>query len=536
MEERNRILWQAFGLFGVLVLLRALGTFNVYFFEEDEISLAVGAAALVRDGASDFYRYTPQLGYYRLVEGLCRLLGGQVDAIPWILRGLSVFSGALIPTLGLFLFRDVLTRRQAWLLAGVLAINPIVWKSSQYGNTGILAAAVAGLAITIFSNGPARAGRLLAFLLYGTAVLIRADAILVSPVIAFLLYRQRGSVVRALVPCGAFAVALAAVYAAIFWLDPRLDDALASVATHVAATSEHYFWEYLVWAVSPLSLGLALWGARGLLERAPALLVALLAWMLPTMAFYFPATSTPRYFLGVAIPLSIATAIGIEDLAKRLATWWSRRLAWLVALGLASVHLFVGLGHFHGRLLAPFLGPEIGTHDRGMPTGALLYATYLRRGFLWQSLGHGGFGATSWPHWEGPLFSRVLGDLAAWSGPPRRVVFLIAGGWAHAFHYHAHVAGARYESVAPSDASAPFHSLTEMQLGATRIVTLGRPPEYLDSVERFELAAGDQLWVMGEPPTLGASELARVPAGLRTVPAGDRDGRIWMFDLVDETP
>jgi hypothetical protein len=118
-------------VFAILLVARLLAVYNLYFMEEDEISLAAGIAALVRDNVGDLYRYTPQWGYHRAVEWVTLALGGDVARIPWIMKLWSVVVGSLIPALGLLMFRDRLSLRERWLLVLVLAVNPILWHSSQ---------------------------------------------------------------------------------------------------------------------------------------------------------------------------------------------------------------------------------------------------------------------------------------------------------------------------------------------------------------------------------------------------------------------
>src|SRR5690349_6029052 len=89
-------------VFCVLLFLRGLAIFTGYFYQVDEVSLAAGAAALVRGNVARLYNYTPQIGYYRLVELIDRLLGSRVIFIPFIIKGLSAIAGAAIPTLALF--------------------------------------------------------------------------------------------------------------------------------------------------------------------------------------------------------------------------------------------------------------------------------------------------------------------------------------------------------------------------------------------------------------------------------------------------
>lgn len=179
-------------LFGGLFVARLLGVYNIYFLEEDEISLAAGIAALVRDNMGDLYRYTPQLGYYRFVEWATLVLGGDVSLIPWLMKLWSVVVGALVPALGLLVFRDQLGRQERWLVALTLALNPILWRSSQYGNTAMASLGFVMVALVFLSNRGGAWSRALGLASFGLAVFVRADAILMLPLFAYLLYSACG--------------------------------------------------------------------------------------------------------------------------------------------------------------------------------------------------------------------------------------------------------------------------------------------------------------------------------------------------------
>jgi len=89
----------------------------------------------------------------RIVVGLLRaLLGGRIDLIPAIVKGMSALAGAVIPAAGFFAFRDELSVRERWLVVLTLAVNPIIWKSSAYGNSAIVATAMATTSLVVLSN------------------------------------------------------------------------------------------------------------------------------------------------------------------------------------------------------------------------------------------------------------------------------------------------------------------------------------------------------------------------------------------------
>src|SRR5688572_12397797 len=232
---RPRRSWlAALGVFVVLFVIRALAVFSIYFFQVDEVSMATGAAALVRGNDAGIYHYTPQFGYYRLVEYIDLLLGGRITWIPGIIKGLSAAAGALIPTLGLFAFENDLTVRQRWLAALVLAINPIIWTSSQYGNTALVATALATAGLVVLTNQPRRTARIAGLGLVGLGAFVRADTALLAPVVFFLLYRNGGGVLGAVKWAAAFGVVMLVVYGAVLAFDPMADDALLAVANHMS--------------------------------------------------------------------------------------------------------------------------------------------------------------------------------------------------------------------------------------------------------------------------------------------------------------
>lgn len=173
--------WHVLLFFLLLLCLRLLGVFNVYFFEEDEVSIAAGVAALLRDNVGDLYRYSVQVGYYRLIEFCVHALGGAAELIPVVMKYMLALAGTLIPMLVIFLFRRQLTQSTRWLAAIVLFANPILWKSSQYGNTAIVATSVSLIAMCLLSNATQKKTIFLALMLYGASVMIRADMVLLAP-------------------------------------------------------------------------------------------------------------------------------------------------------------------------------------------------------------------------------------------------------------------------------------------------------------------------------------------------------------------
>lgn len=516
----------------LLLVLRVAGIYNLYFFEEDEVSIAAGVSALVRDNVGDLYRYSPQLGYYRLIEFLDLLFGGNVALVPAIMKLWSALMGVVVPVAALFAFRAELTSRLRWLAALVLAVNPIVWKSSQYGNSAMAALGIVCVALVILSNKPRRPQEILALVMFVAAVLVRADSVLLLPLVYLLLYRNHLSFRMATQRLVLLVLALLAVYGTLLLLDPRLDDAVSAVSRHFTINRKTMFWEYMIWAMSPMPLVFAILGLSHLLDRRPFLLLALLLWLLAPMAVYFTATTTPRYFLLTTMPMALATAVGMTDLAERLGQRTKPGLAWSAVAIAAFLHLLVGMGQFQSSWrMSPFYGPTIRTDDGRMPTGALLYDTYLRYGLLGQSLHNPGFGQLPKPHWEGLVFTKALQIMGSDARAGHTTVLLLDTGYGHAFHYHAQVAGARYLSRKPTDSSIPFSSETWLELGKSQIMTVSIQTHHYTELERFSVAAGDQIWVMGTTPFPDQVALDKLPPGLVLTSENSFDEKIRVFEV-----
>lgn len=517
-------------VFAILLVARLLAVYNLYFLEEDEISLAAGIAALVRDNVGDLYRYTPQWGYHRFVEWVTLATGGDVSRVPWIMKLWSVVVGALVPSLGLVMFRERLSIRERWLVVLALAVNPILWHSSQYGNSAMGSLGFVAIGIALLSNPGGRSTIALGLASLGVAIFVRADAILALPMFVLLVRLRVGSWRRTLPPIAALGVAGLAIATAIWFLDPRLDSVSSAVMMHMFELDNRtLFWEYLVWSVSPLLLGLALLGARSLATSRPALLAVVAVGALAPMLFYFRATTTPRYFLLAVIPLSLAIAVGIEDLAQLLRRGLRPAAAWALALGVATIHLFIGLGQFPiNQPRGIITEARIPTHDGLVPTGALLYDAYLRGGLFYRSFRNDGFGELTSMHWEPGTYRGALAELEGRPGP-QTVLMLFGAGWDHSYQFHAQVAGAEYLSRAPSDPSYPFASETWMRIGNVRVMTIGYGSPYYEALTTFALEPGSELWITGTRPFPTGADLAKVPEGLTIRPVESFDERIRIF-------
>jgi len=468
--------------------LRLLAGRFGYFFEQDEISLGTGVAALVEGQVGYLYHYGPQVGYYRLAQALVLLTGGSVAAVPYVLTTLSAIAGAALPALMLRAFRRELSIRQRVLAAAILACSPIVWVSAQYGNSAVVSAALVMAAVTVLSNRPDRRGIAAGLALYGAAGLVRGDAILAAPAVAWLAWRATRSAAEARGLAYLCVIGGGAALGALFLLDPGMADLGGDVRSHVTDVIETRFWEHLTWAISPFVLGFALWGLFDIVDRKLEIWRLLVVWLLPVFAFYFGSATTPRYFLLAAAPLAVLAAFGLERMASG-ASDAHRTRAWIAVGALAFAHLFVGLGRFHASSWGEiFTAPTYDTHDGPMPTGALIYQGFHGGpGVLGHSLRAGAWGGRSFAaNGMRPQLARLQEPEA-----PSRVVALIDGWNGHALHYHLIEAGAELLERSPGDEWLAPH---RYQVGNTEVITLGIAGGSLDALAEFPFEGGDEIW------------------------------------------
>lgn len=510
-----------------LLLARLFAAGYTQFFENDSISLAAGVATIVRDGGGDIYRYGPQLGYYQFVAALTRLAGGDLLSIPIIQVTLSAVAGAVIPLLGLLAFQADLTRMERWLVAATLAANPILWMASRYGSSAMVSVPLALGGLVILSNRPARIGEILGLALVGAAIIVRADAVLATPGVALLLWRNHGHPRPAAVRFALLGLFVAGIFALGVATDPRTHTLLSDVERHLASPTPTMFWDYLLWSVSPFPLIFAVLGLRDMLPARRWLFGILVAWSLPVMVFYFPATTQPRYFLLASLPLAMATAIGMVSLVNAAGKW--RRLALAAVMLLGSVHLFVGLGWFTPRHRRSYLTEaSIRTHTGPLWTGALLWKSYWNPGFSNAPILHPRFGAGS--HVERSI-TAVFADLASGAQRDRHVLLLTEFGYTHLMHFYAQAAGVQI--VGKADGLL-WDRRFDMTLGGARLTTIGFPQLESDSTSIMPVAAGDGLWFLErEGPSL-ARVAERLPQGLILVadaPLPDAP-RVWRFLVV----
>jgi len=513
-------------LVAILLAARVLAAHFVSFYQNDEVSLAASAAALIRGVDGGVYHYGPQVGYYRLVWALDVAFGRDLHAVPLIMIWLSVLGGTLLPVCGWFLFPDQLSATERTVLAGVLAVNPIVWMSSTYGNTALPSAAVFALGITLLSRRPGRWLEAAALALCGAGILLRADAVLASPLIAVALYLRHRRIGAVAVRSAALAVAMAAIYGLLYLADPRMASSVHDVTGHLSNPRfPTMFWDYLLWGTSPFLLLFAALGLRELVAGRRALLALVTAWALPFFAFYFTATTQPRYFVPTAVPVALCTAVGIVALVPLLAPLGRRVAAGIVAVA-ATVHLFVGLGGFTpGSVRHLLTQASFPTQIGPMWTGAILYQSYFVPSLFRLSVRQPGFGRLGGTE-------RVLDDgLAAIAGGAERgrtVVVVLAGWKGNAYHFYAYLHGADLTAREPGH---PFLTETWMALGGARLMSIGRGTAAFRALDSLPVAPGDELWLMGYVTADDSLVADRLPPGVVPLAVGDTTAPVRRYRL-----
>lgn len=518
----------------VLLAARLLGAHFIAFYQHDEVLLAASVATLARDSIGDVYRYGPQIGYYRLVEGLQSLLGGDLRTVPIIMITLSTLSGTIIPLCGLFAFPNLLTSTERWVLAGLLVINPILWMSSTYGNSAMPSAALLVVAVAILSNWPRPALEAAALALYGAAILVRADAVLAFPLVVLLLHLRYREIRVTLTRTAPLVIVLAVVYGFLFLTDTHMATALEGVKGHLTSPAfETRFWDYLLWSTSPLILAFAVVGVRELLAARRQLMACVAVWCLPFFAFYYSSTTSPRYFVPTAMPVMVCSSVGAMALIPLLAPL-RRWLAAAVLALLATLHLFIGLSHFTPGSPKNLLEQaQFETHVGPLWTGAYLYKTYFTPWFLGRSLRHPGFGR------DNRTQQTLDSSLAAVATGAERghTIVVLLGGWnGHVFHYYAQVHGAHYTSRAPGPEFTTFATETWMTLGGARLMSIRwANPEYR-AMQRLPVGPGDQVWVLAFNSEIDNLLRAQVPRDLALVVDDDTKPPVRRYRLARVAP
>lgn len=499
-------------LFALFVfLLRALASGMGGFMEGDEISIASGVAAIVRDVPGVTYRYGVQFGYYRLVALLTMLSGGDLTRIPIVMSWLSLVAGVVIPVCGLFAFRIELSVRERWLVAALLTANPIIWLSARYGNTAMPSVACTALAITILSNRPKLLGEGLAMACFAVGITLRADAVLVSGGVFFLLWRHHRSFIRAALPLAIVGGTILVILLALKAKDPYMASVADALASHIANPIKTRFFDFLLWAISPFPLLFAAAGLRESQRTRSAVFLTLLAWIGPPFAFYFTNTTTPRYLLQGVVPLTLAAAIGMWSFVEDRGL---RRVASLaLVFGLGFLHLFIGMSEFYPSRSRSYLkDAEIASDDGRVWTGALLYKSYVRNRVTPGRILTTHFKASA----AGELsLAAAFDTIATGSRRGGKVMVVSAAGYGNTLHYFAHLAGAEPNRAAPC---ATWDSACTMQLGGAQVGIVGLA-SLRGNHDAIDVSPGEEVWVVGRESDAASSELAsHLPANLELEP------------------
>ncbi|MEO7965465.1 MAG: hypothetical protein ABIT38_16270 [Gemmatimonadaceae bacterium] len=504
--------WTVFLLIVALFTMRVLAADFGAFVEGDDFSIAAGIAALRNHSIGELYRYGPQVGYYRLVYGLSALAGPDLRHIPAIMVWLSVIAGTVIPIAGLLSLRDELSTRQRRLLFVVLAANPILWMSSRYGNTAMLSVSLVVSAFAILSNRPRVLGEIGALALFALAIIVRADAVLATGGIGMLLWRNHRSFLHAAVRVGLTGSVVAAVFALFFMTDPRMAQFVHAVEEHLTNDFPSHFWDYLVWAFSPLVLIFAVFGARELSLTRRWLALTLAAWVLPIVAFYYGAITTPRYFLLLTYPLSIAAAVGIAVAMGPSLTRPALRAGF--ALMAANLHLAVALGYTIPAHRRSWLteGSFI-THDGPMWTGAFLYKSYVMER-PWNASVFSPTLSRMGP--SGRTLSAMFAMMGGGEARTAHAVLVVDRGWGYDLHLYAQLANVKIVSMGSE--GALFMKQTEMEHGGVQLTAINAGAFDTDSTRQIPVKAGDEFWTVIRSGAPERDVLARLPQGVRLVP------------------
>lgn len=525
-DEAEPRWWLPLFAAGVL-LLHIVGADFGRFYEGDDISIAAGIAALVRDAAGDTYRYGVQVGYYHLLAWLSALSGGRLMSIPDLMTWVSVIAGAMIPVVATRAFRRDLSRGERWMAGALLVANPVVWQSSQYGNTATLSVALTLATIAILSNRPGVLGEGIAMALLAAAILVRADAVLASGAVFVILWRTHRAFVRAAAPLVLCGATVAATLAALLLLDPRMDGVLQSVAEHAQNPITTRFATFLLYGMSPVPLLMAAAGARDLQRSRGWILAILGAWIVPFVAFYFTNTTTPRYLMQLMPPLCMAAAVG--TLGSLASEGWARLATRVVVIPLTFAHLLVGLGEFSPATRRGWLTESMISSDDGPAwTGALLYKTFVRR----PDRGRATLRLRHFAPWNEVERSLLQGfdSLATGSRRGRRVTIVTAAGTGNELHFFAQVAGVHFRDAMPGP---EFGRRWHLEHGGTSLTTVGM--YHLQATHTpVPVAAGDELW--GIFDSRGAADsllLPALPPGLTARPLPDWPGalRLWRYSI-----
>lgn len=520
----------AVALFLVMLLGRLVFAWYGYFFETDDIFIATGVAGLVNDNIGDTYRYGPQFGYYRLIQLICMVLGSKVSLIPSIMITLSAFAGAAIPFLGFFIFRKELNLVERMLLSFFMYINPVLWTSSRYGNVAIVALLFCTASIVILTNKPQTRTEYLALVLFGLSILIRADSILLSPIVAWLMYTNHRSVLRVVLIGFVGGLVLIGVYGVALAIDPRMDNVYSTVTTHLFNPRfPTMFWDYFLWSFSIFPLIFASMGLQNLIIERNRIIGYIVVWCVPVCVFYYASLTTPRYFLLIVLPICLLSVIGITRLASVLVKRYRPAFVWPMLVFLSSLHLFIGLGHFTPDSVINILqNAYVVTHDGRMFTGGFIY----HGGMIHEMLKSRSFTLKKFGYndkWFAFLEKEFKNEELL-SGRERKIIVLLDSGPSLQFHFHAQVAKAEYISRSPSRPELAYTTKTLLRIGNATFMTTVSWIEEFERMEHLDVAKGDEFWEIGNSTIDKIT--GKIPIGLSLVPIQSSTTGIRKYQFV----
>lgn len=522
------------GLFVVFLAGRLLYAKYDYFQETDDMSISIGIAALINDNIGDTYRYGPQVGYYRLVQIIDMVFGSHVSQIPLIMITLSAVAGSLIPLFSFVAFRKELLYSEKILFALFLYINPVIWMSSLYGNVAIVALVFALTSIALLSNLPKKGTEFMALGLFGLGILVRADTVLLTPIIAFLLYLKHYSFKRLVITGVVSVIVMIVIYTLILLFDPRMDNVHSTVKTHLLNPNfRTKFWYYLLWSFSPLLLVFSVWGIRDLLVERLKLFTCIMLWCFPVFFFYFGSTTTPRYFLLTVFPIVLCSVFGLKKLAEILINKYHlrRRLVWIGLMMASTVHLFIGLGHFTPDSFSNIIANAfINTHDGRLYTGGFLYprpGTILEQIFVKKSLR---FPKFAQKHWFSNDIKLSLQNMESYRGKDYTTIIIHDGWGGNVFHFHAQELGVKYLSRALGRADLTNSTETWIKVGNVKVMTIADYIKGYDELKRFKVDIGDEIWILGSHKK--NTFRSKIPHGLDLMPIPSSSRNIRKFKIV----
>jgi hypothetical protein len=399
--------------------------------------------------------------------------------------------------------------------------------SSTYGNSAMASAMFSTIGLTILTNRSSRVGRIVATVALGFAILIRADAVLLVPVAMLLRWHERRSVGDVIGTFGPLIVGLAMTYGLLFGFDNRMTGAVRDVTSHL--TNQHFethFWDYLLWSTSPVLFFLAAFGLRELCIGRRDIVAAVIVWCVPLFAFYYSATTTPRYFVSTVMPIAVCSACALVAAVKLFP--YPRLAAVLGGLA-ASAQLLVNLGYYTpGDFRHRLDEGSIQTHIGPLWTGAFLYHSYVTPSLFFNSIRNPGF------HRTNPVqrsLDQLLDEVAQGRYRGRTIMAVLNGGNGHVFHYYAQLHGARYEPRKPGPV---FNRETWLELGGSKLMSIGRPGGQFDSLPSVPLQPGDMVWLVNPGPDGEAMLRAKTP-NLDLTPMPDTTPRVRRY-LVASAP